>query len=650
MKKKLLTTITSGLLAMALLGCSLSDIRNQGQIVDDPDVSDIPIIVINNNDATNSEAGSGQDTPDTVNSPTEVIDYDGAYAVFYEEYDTIYIIDSYDRVITSYNRKNFENNTNLQGDNLAAASFVGYDDGIYYFLHDNAFDSDVYTTLFAVDAATDEAAVVCHYAQDETVSAVDIYDGKIYVTFYSAGSRENKYYEDVYTKKQDSFEYEVEEGNQNTFLSKNKVDRIYTNSTNSAFHKYCNASVERSVAEYGFVIAESAGKYERLNSGGSIQVFDIPYNGITVWGYDSRYVTLTAYNEEYYGRYIYCYDMDNDAYYTVGNGDATFLGYADGYLYYAEEEGEEYGRPNYHVYMFDPTNGTTQEKYDLYNTPGVGKINAGVTGFCYIKDHVLFLQCVSGNIGWMAVYYDEAGATYKNLGCIIETVNAMQYGSIMYDTTGINCPFCMTRLMNYYAEVYQVDEGSVAGGAAINEYLRNLDSNYYDKYVGDLYEVEDASLCDGHVNMGMSNFYQVNVTDANILSDKYLTVNYEADGYLGGAHGSYNTVQYVFDIETGERLTIADLYQGTEAEFREIIATKTKDDYLDDPYRYYTTGLGAQGVYDTAYEAASFNDVDLEFYEDKVILVYQEYEMGPYAAGQIRIEMTYRELFGRNRL
>ena len=78
--------------------------------------------------------------------------------------------------------------------------------------------------------------------------------------------------------------------------------------------------------------------------------------------------------------------------------------------------------------------------------------------------------------------------------------------------------------------------------------------------------------------------------------------------------------------------------------------SETKEDYLADPERYYETGLGAQGVYDTAYEAASFSDVELEFYEDRVVLVYQEYEMGPYMYGQIRINISYQELFGRSRL
>lgn len=633
---------------MTLAGCSLADIRDNGDATDIVETV-APNATDNINNEPDTGANDGQDTPDTVNSPTEVINYDGAYAVFYEGYDMIYVIDSYDRMITSYDRTKFEGITSLQDNNLEASDFVGYSDGIFYFLHDNIADEDYFTSLYAVDAEKNEAKVVCHYAKDETVTSVDIYDGKIYVTFYSAGSRDNKFYEDVYTKDDEYFEYEYEEGNQNAFLSKLKVNAIYTNSINSAQHDHMCSSIERTVAEYGFVIAEASGKYERVNSGGSVEVFDIPYSGITVCGYDSRYVAMTAYNEEYYGRYIYCYDMLTDSYYTVGNADATLMGYADGYIYYAEEEGDTYGYLNYHVYKFDPSNGMTVELYDLYNTPGACEINAGVSGFCYIKDHVLFVQCVSGKIGWMAVYYDEAGATYKNLDCPIAEVRALDYGTVTYSSEMIECPFCMVRLMNYYSEIFAVDESTAAGYAAINQYLSEQENAAKVRFIGDDYEVEDASHCDAHSVVNAS-YVQRCVTDANILSGKYLTVNYECNSYSGGVHGSYETKQYLFNIDSGEVVTIADLYNGTEDEFREFIANKTKEDYLERPEVYYSNSSEAQGVYDSAYANARFSDVDLEFHEDKVILVYQEYEMGPYAAGQIRIELTYQELLGRNRL
>lgn len=648
MKKKLLITIASGMAALSLAGCSLADIRDDGSGTDNTDTVDTT--VIDNSVPEPVDTNQGEDTPDTVNTPTETINYEGAYAVFKEGYDTIYIIDSYDRMITSYDRTKLGSITSLQDENLETAVFVGFNDGIYYFLNKNVTDLEDYTTLYAVDWATNEAVVVCHYAQDETVSAVDIYDDKIYVTFFSAGSRENKYYEDVYIKKEGSFEYDVEEGSQNSFLSKNKVDRIYTNSINSAFHEYCSYSIERSIAECGYVIAEASGKYEKVNSGGSIQVLDIPYSGITICGYDSKYVVMTAYNEEYYGRYIYCYDTISDSYYTVGNADAAFLGYVDGYLYYSEEEGEEYGHINNHVYKFDPTNGMVQELYDLYNTPGVPEVDAGVTGFCYIKDHVMFLQCVGGKIGWMAVYYDEAGATYKNLDCVIAEVNAWKYGSVSYASIMEDCPFCNNRLMNYYTEVFQVDESVAKGYEKINGFLNALELSNYDEYISDQYTVTDASKCDEHNHLGTYCYTINRVADANVLSDKYLTVTYEVESYTGGVNVAYYSKQYIFDIESGGEMTVADFYTGTEDEFKDFIATKTVEDYQVNPDNYYISSKGEVGIYESAYGQAGFDVVNLEFGEDMIYLVYREYSMGPGASGPIRIAITYQELLGRNRL
>ena len=651
MKRKIWATIASAAAVLALVGCSSKEKDGPNPVTDIVDVVDTNLDV--DGGVTGSNPVSPDevlDTPDTENSIATVISYDGAYAIFNENYDTIYIIDSYDRMITSYDRSKLADISSVQDANFEDASFVGYSDGIVYFISDSMADDEVYSSIYAVDVETNEAIVVCHYSQNETVSAVDIYDGKMYVTFSSVVGSEKKFYEDVYTKLEDSFEYEVSEGEQNTFLGKIKVDSIYTNSINSANHVYCNASVERSVAEYGLVIAEASGEYEIVNSGGSIQAFEVPYSSVSICGYDTRYVALTGYNDEYYGRYIYCYDMLDNAYRTVGEADAVFLGFVDGYLYYAQEEGEDYGWRNFHTYKYEPSSGTTQELYDLYNAPGAKEVDAGVTGFCYIKDHPLFLQCQNGKIGWMAVYYDEAGATYKNLDCSVAEIDWWKYGTVSCYSTSIDCPFCVNRLVNYYSETYKVAESVADGYEVINAHLQEIEDGYYEKYIGELYEVEDSSQCDIHVAKAIEDYIEIYVTDVCVLSDAYIAVKYEFFSYSGGSHGSYSSKQYLFDLVTGELVTIEDLYEGTEEEFREFIAQKTMDDYSVNYTKYYDSYSGGQGLYDNAYAAAGYNDVELEFYADKVVLVYQEYEMGPYAAGQIRIDMTYQELFGRDSL
>ncbi len=195
-----------------------------------------------------------------------------------------------------------------------------------------------------------------------------------------------------------------------------------------------------------------------------------------------------------------------------------------------------------------------------------------------------------------------------------------------------------------------MDESYSKEYEAINDYLRKQELGNYDDYVGDHYEMADSEACVQHDGLVLASYADISVAHVDIINNKYLTVLYEKDSYSGGAHGSFRSKQYMFDIDSGEAVTIADLYQGTELEFRNFVAEKTRDDYLNDPTRYYQNSLGAQGVYDTAYDAAGYSNIDMEFYADKAVIVYGEYEMGPYAAGEIRIEVTYKELLGRNRL
>ena len=652
MKSKVAGTIISVGLAMVLTGCSLADIREE-QGNDMPDTVDVTAI------ANPSEVNrpDGTDVPDTqppeAGPETENSVYDGlAYSLYCDKYDDIFIVDAFDRQIDSYSVSEFINNKNLKDENVDDAVFAGYSKGIYYFLDGNYSEDNAFSTLYAVDAATDEVAVVCHYSSNEKITAVDLYQDSVYVTFYSMKGKEVKYFEDVYTKMADSFEYDVEEGAQSSFINKQKVSAIYTNSTNSAGHDRRSHSVQRTIDNYGLIIAEAAGKYEKISSGGAIQIFDIPYTGIDIVGYDSRYIALTAYNEEYFGQYIYCYDMAVDAYYTVGNADATLLGYVNGMVYYAEDESEEYGIVNNHFYKFDPETGMSTELYDLYEIPGSGIDNPGVEGFCYIEDHALFLDYMGGYVSWVAVYYDECGATYKYLGCQVAEAKTLEYGSVSRSVIIKDCPFCMAVLLNYYSETYQVSEEYAPGYEKINLYLKQLELGNYDTYISNIYDVEDSSKCEYHSGMLLTAYQNIEVADVDIISQKYLTVNYEKEGFSGGAHGTFTSQQYMFELATGEYVGIADLYKGDETEFKTFIAEKTRDDYLSykEESPYYDMASGAEGIYNTAYEAAGFDTTDIEFYEDKAVIVYHEYEMGPYASGEIRIDVSYKELLGRSKL
>ena len=69
--------------------------------------------------------------------------------------------------------------------------------------------------------------------------------------------------------------------------------------------------------------------------------------------------------------------------------------------------------------------------------------------------------------------------------------------------------------------------------------MQEIEDGYYEKYIGELYEVEDASQCDIQVAKAIEDYIEIYVTDVCVLSDAYIAVKYEIFSYSGGAHGSY---------------------------------------------------------------------------------------------------------------
>ena len=75
------------------------------------------------------------------------------------------------------------------------------------------------------------------------------------------------------------------------------------------------------------------------------------------------------------------------------------------------------------------------------------------------------------------------------------------------------------------------------------------------------------------------------------------------------------------------------------------MAEKTAEDF--DSYEEYEAPYFAEtrvDVYDQAYEYAGIETSNIELTEDGICLYYMPYEMGPYAAGFIEINISYDEL------
>lgn len=162
-------------------------------------------------------------------------------------------------------------------------------------------------------------------------------------------------------------------------------------------------------------------------------------------------------------------------------------------------------------------------------------------------------------------------------------------------------------------EGFQLDEKYSPNASKINEKLKETDVE----------ELEKSALffkCPSKYNSK-----SVEVRDVRILNGQYLLIDHEGNvendvtGYLFG-------YELVFDLKSGEKLTIRDFFQGTEEDFKILVAeTVQKND---------------------AYDQAGF-DSYIKFESEGVFIIYDGDSL---IWNEYDAFISYKDLLGRTEL
>ncbi|CAH0999447.1 hypothetical protein LEM8419_00747 [Neolewinella maritima] len=123
------------------------------------------------------------------------------------------------------------------------------------------------------------------------------------------------------------------------------------------------------------------------------------------------------------------------------------------------------------------------------------------------------------------------------------------------------------------------------------------------------------------------------------MDDHRTVVEYQSDSlyvlahnhafYSGGAHGMYYTVLLTVATDPVRHLRLTDVFKpGTEAALSKLLTARTK----------------APGVAYTTFEDTIPATENFALLPDGMRFLYPPYEIGPYAAGEIAIELPYDEL------
>lgn len=326
------------------------------------------------------------------------------------------------------------------------------------------------------------------------------------------------------------------------------------------------------------------------------------------------------------------------------------------YYYQSEEKQEErevFDRKQ--IYSYDLETGEETFLYEAGRLAGppMNTITAGVSGFDVFQGKYYFAAMEEDSIGWAVLSEEEIGQTPAEgkaypgtyLPICDEKRDFRQYGTVEGIKKTVTSDSYDIDVYEYYQECFKLDP-SYERADRINERLKEI-------WEGDIQYAEDAAAQelsyltgDGELDEYSLSIYPLsydnNLSRVEMLESDYLTVDYNGYEYTGGAHGYPYRSHYLFDLTSGEEKTLADLYQGSEEEFKDIVAQYSVQNWKDNPDPYF--GWDSEETAYTDFHDGASLDMLMRYGTDGIVIEYSPYEYGPYASGYIEVEIPYEAL------
>lgn len=165
--------------------------------------------------------------------------------------------------------------------------------------------------------------------------------------------------------------------------------------------------------------------------------------------------------------------------------------------------------------------------------------------------------------------------------------------------------------------------------------------------VTDKFKEDAKDLCDfsdlGDNAPGWQCEFTASFNNYQIIREKILSVEMEYYRFMGGAHGGTTFAFYNYNLETGEVLAWQDIF-------------KQNSDYLKAISEYSFSNLKAQllqGEYPLSQEGwiKEGTDANVDNYNTNIgfsvnglKIIFQQYQVAPYAAGPQTVTIPYSEL------
>lgn len=487
-----------------------------------------------------------------------------------------------------------------------------------------------------VNAYNMECDEIASIYSGQNIKSADIYEGICYILIYN--DKTGEYTELAYDMK--TFE-SVPSPCQEMY---DKISSVSIVDYSLQKYDYDEPCLKEVMDRAGYAILYLSYGHYGLFDGNEYREISFEDRIYDVEDYTEDLIIYSAWDEDYRNKYLFVNCNDGPVYIPTEQLD-QYLGCVDGIVYFSTSSDETFGLPCYNVCAFDPKTGETDIIYSFNQNPGMSRmIKPGVSGFSIYDGDFYYVADDGNETEWYRTFINVEGVyETEKLGAGVLTYDFLNYGSVSFNTDVLYCEDCGRPVSCYYGEIFVVDDNISKQAGKISDYMYMDDIASLMSFEDGAGEYEDMG-CEAHASYYGCQTQNVNVTGVHLRGEKYITIDFEGYWYGGGAHGMEFVDHYLFDLETGERVYLKDLFDGSDEEFKDIIARYTQIDYES-----YSQGLSpyfaesADAVYEQAFEYADLDTFCGRFTESGIVVEYAPYMMGAYASGIISFEIPYSE-------
>lgn len=323
----------------------------------------------------------------------------------------------------------------------------------------------------------------------------------------------------------------------------------------------------------------------------------------------------------------------------ICEGFLDVLSYDETSLYVSSLQEPEAETPVTGEYVIGRFDRRTVQYEELLRIPcriGLGRIyQNGPYSAAVLEEKVYSLYpAEDGMSDYLAVFERGKEGEPTLLGEAVSRDGLGDLGEVKVGGKNVFCPVCGHR--DWYWDQELTLTGTFPGDGAINEALGQI---YADWAARAQEYVETSASWDGgciHESSAVSISSEA-AMEAVYDQGRYLNLVRQVYEYGGGAHGNSARESYLFDRQTGARLTLADVLGNSEEEVKTAVA----DAFCNPPY--YNEDEIWKERWQIVYDAAGL-DMDFCLSEDGVTFYFGQYEVASYAEGFPAVTIPYGQL------